>query len=559
MSTQAIVEAINTIHSPKSTTSQRNAAYNTLETYKTACDNLPLIGLELAKPTNSVVIRHFGYQLLDHYVKFKWSEASEVDKQEFKTLLINRMLEGGTLNLVEESTLIRNTLTNLVAEILKRDWPQQWLDFLSVVKRNVEQDNTAGEVLLSAMARLVEDIELDSKLTPARRSDLLRSVGLCKDQLVEMISCKLQCAVDKGDNQLSNPLLMTCLSALNLLSAASSMTWFHVRSLYDKSSHVCTILFLLLRNNTLRQSAADVLYNIAARKTTANDNLQFTNFMLHDECMKMVFDISNEICSVPIDDDANLFLKTLCRVYVSVGENHVSGIIRNDLVLPKEPFQKYLQLMMIFYQNPRVSIRSIVVDLWVHFLNFNQLKENEDLLMVVPHLVQATMKNFCKPLEPAEDVLDQFELMKIYNVLLSKMISIVDLSGKLCPNESLEVVFEWQRALLNSPIPTETLCQDDTPPFNVWKYFSIFTEKAITACLKSKTPLKIDPIQQSLSLLLGFDSSDPLISYWHVSAINGYVPTFRLCDNQTIPMLEKLFNLLGKKFERTLPGKFSCF
>ena len=179
--------------------------------------------------------------------------------------------------------------------------------------------------------------------------------------------------------------------------------------------------------------------------------------------------------------------------------------------------------------------------------------------MVVPHLVQATMKNFCKPLEPAEDVLDQFELMKIYNVLLSKMISIVDLSGKLCPNESLEVVFEWQRALLNSPIPTETLCQDDTPPFNVWKYFSIFTEKAITACLKSKTPLKIDPIQQSLSLLLGFDSSDPLISYWHVSAINGYVPTFRLCGNQTIPMLEKLFNLLGKKFERTLPGKFSCF
>lgn len=554
MSTHAIVEAINTIHSPKSTSSQRSAAYNTCEAYKTTCDNLPLIGLELAKPSNSVVIRHFGYQLLDHYVKFKWTEASDTDKQEFKTLLINRMLEGGTLNLVDESPLIRNTLTNLVGEILKRDWPQQWLDFLSVVRRNVEQDNTAGEVLLSAMARLVEDIELDSKLTPARRSDLLRSVGLCKDQLVEMIACKLQGAIDKGDSQQNTPLLMTCLSALNLLSAASSMTWFHVRSLYDKSSHVCTLLFLLLRNKTLRQAAADVLYNIAGRKTTANDNLQFTNFMLQDDAMKMVFDISNEICSVTLNDEATVFLKTLCRVYTQVGENHISGIIRNDLVLPKEAFQKYLQLMLIFYQNPLITIRSIVIDVWVHFLNFDQLKKNEDLLLVVPHILQSTMKHFCKPLEPADDVLDSFELMKIYNGLLSKMISLVDLSGKLCPNESLEVVFEWQRALLNSPIPTETLCNDDTPPFNVWKYFSIFTEKSITACLKSKTALKIDPIQQSLSLLLGFDCSDPLISYWHVSAINGYVPTFKLCDSQTIPMLEKLFYLLGKKFEQSYPG-----
>lgn len=280
LSTQEIIEAIKCIHSPKSTTSQRNAAYNVCETFKSICENLPIIGLELAKPTNNAVIRHFGYQLLDHYVKFNWTNASDTEKQEFKTLLINKMVEGGTLPLLEESNLIRNTLTNLVTEILKRDWPQQWLDFLSVVCRNVQLNNTAGEVLLSSMARLVEDIELDSKLSSARRSDLLRSVGLCKDQIVEMVTSKLQEAVDKPGDKGTTPLMVTCLSALNLLSAASSMTWFHVRSLFDKSSHVCTLLFLLLRNKTLRQSAADVLYNIAARKTTANDNLQFTIFML---------------------------------------------------------------------------------------------------------------------------------------------------------------------------------------------------------------------------------------------------------------------------------------
>ena len=554
MSNQFIIDAINCIHSPQSTTSQRNAAYNTCETFKSKCENLPLIGLALAVPNNSAVVRHFGYQLLDHYVKFNWAHANENEKKEFKTMLVNKMMEGGTLNLPDESTLIRNILSSLVTEILKRDWPQQWLDFLTIVKRNVEHNTTTGEVLLSSMARLVEDIELDTKLTPARRGDLLRSVGLCKDQLVELVASKLQEAVDLPQH--SSELVMTCTAALNFLSAASSMTWFHVRSLYEKTSHVCTLLFLLLRNKSLRQSAADVLYNIAARKTTPSDNAEFTTFMLQDDAMKMVFDISNDICSSSLSDDSVLFLKTLCRTYTEVGENHISGIVRNDLVLPKEPFQKYLQLMLIFYQNKLISIRSIVIDLWVHFLNFDQLKLNEDLLMLVPHIVQATCKYFSRPLEAAEDVLDNFELLGIYNKLLSKMISLLDMSGKLCPNKSLEVVFEWQQRVLSTPIPSGRLCKDGTEPFNTWKFFSVFTEKIISACLKSKTPVNIEPVQQSLRLLLEFDCIDPLVSYFHVSSINGYVPTFKLCDNLTIPILEKLFYLLGRKTDTSYPGIF---
>lgn len=557
MSTQFIIDAINCIHSPQSTTSQRNAAYNTCETFKSKCDNLPLIGLELAIPSNSAVVRHFGYQLLEHYVKFNWSQANDNEKQEFKTMLVNKMMEGGTLNLPDESTLIRNILSSLITELLKRDWPQQWLDFLTIVGRNVERNTTTGEVLLSSMARLVEDIELDTKLTPARRSDLLRSVGLCKGQLVELVTCKLQEAVDKPTH--TSELLMTCTAALNFLSAASSMTWFHVRCLYEKTSHVCTLLFLLLRNKALRQSAADVLYNIAARKTTPSDNAEFTTFMLQDDALKMVFDICNNICASSLNDDAVLFLKTLCRTYTEVGENHISGIVRNELVLPKEPFQKYLQLMLIFYQNELISIRSVVIDLWVHFLNFDQLVTNEDLVTVVPHIVQATCKNFARPLESAADVLDNFELLGIYNKLLSKMISLMTMCGKLCPNKSLDVVFEWQQRVLRTPIPTDRLCKDGTEPFNNWKYFSIFTEKIITACLKSKTTVNIEPVQQSLRLLLEFDCADPLVSYFHVSSINGYVPTFKLCDNLTIPILEKLFYLLGRKSGNSYPGMYTFY
>ena len=124
-----------------------------------------------------MVERHFGYQLLDHFVKFGWGDLNPDVRAQFKAMLIDQVLERGTLPLGGESSLLRNTLSSLLTEVLKREWPEQWECFLEAVARNVEQNTTAGEVMLTALARLVEDIELDSKLVACRRSELLRAIG----------------------------------------------------------------------------------------------------------------------------------------------------------------------------------------------------------------------------------------------------------------------------------------------------------------------------------------------------------------------------------------------
>ena len=53
-----------------------------------------------------------------------------------------------------------------------------------------------------------------------------------------------------------------------------------VSVLYERKSHVCTLLFLLLQNARLRQHAADTLHNIAARKTPTSDSSEFVRFCL---------------------------------------------------------------------------------------------------------------------------------------------------------------------------------------------------------------------------------------------------------------------------------------
>ena len=173
------------------------------------------------------------------------------------------------------------------------------------------------------------------------------------------------------------------------------------------------MLFLLLKDNLLRQTAADVLLGLCSRKVhLAADSEQFVQFMLQDEALKMVFSIFEETCAAALSDEAVLFLKTLCRIYTNLGDNHLSSVLRNSLTVPKESFQKYLQLMLIFYQNPLISIRYIAVDLWVHFLTFDHVTNSEDMITLIPHLVSATQKYFCKPLPDStnEDMFDYCEV-----------------------------------------------------------------------------------------------------------------------------------------------------
>ena len=67
-------------------------------------------------------------------------------------------------------------------------------------------------------------------------------------------------------------------------------------------------------------------------------------------------------------------------------------------------------------------------------------------------------------------------------------------------------------------------------------------------------PVLTHVITDNLARLLQYSCSDPLISYWNVSTINSYVPIFKKTDSLTIPMLEKLFALLGKQFDSVYPG-----
>ncbi|CAM9020215.1 unnamed protein product [Wickerhamomyces anomalus] len=71
-----IVSALELIHSPKTSNTDRQEAQSFLEQVKRQ-EESPLWGYELALPSQSAIVRHFGLTLLQNSINREWSNYDQ--------------------------------------------------------------------------------------------------------------------------------------------------------------------------------------------------------------------------------------------------------------------------------------------------------------------------------------------------------------------------------------------------------------------------------------------------------------------------------------------------
>jgi len=81
MVAQTIAQAVEMVMDPQVSQEQRFEAYSTIEAFK---DKSPLCvqcGLYLLEQPNvSIAVRHFGLQLMEHCIKYRWYDLSQTEK-----------------------------------------------------------------------------------------------------------------------------------------------------------------------------------------------------------------------------------------------------------------------------------------------------------------------------------------------------------------------------------------------------------------------------------------------------------------------------------------------
>lgn len=163
--------AIHAIHDPKSTNAIRQAATKYLEEAK-AAPNAPELGYSLAlDPSQDAMLRHYGLQVLEYYIKYKW----DGDEQE-EQVLRNYALQLAQSMQAKDPPFVKNKVAQIWTEIAKRSWGVQWTDMDELLHK-LWGSSYAGKVLvLSVLEGLSEEIFVKEDATTAIRGEDLSTL-----------------------------------------------------------------------------------------------------------------------------------------------------------------------------------------------------------------------------------------------------------------------------------------------------------------------------------------------------------------------------------------------
>ena len=124
LSTQQINHALEIVYNARSTNHERQEATQYLEQLKTH-QSAPYHGFELAVTTSHPpIVRHYGLSLLDHTIRFRWSEYSQEESKALRDWIL-RLAQNATL---EDPSFLANKVAEIWVELAKRSWALDWMD-----------------------------------------------------------------------------------------------------------------------------------------------------------------------------------------------------------------------------------------------------------------------------------------------------------------------------------------------------------------------------------------------------------------------------------------------
>jgi exportin-5 len=173
-----LARVVEVMMSPNIPHQQRLEVYNACERFKESSPLCAQCGLFLAQksPDRSSIVRHFGLQLMEHCIKYRWTQISQSEKIFIKENAM-KLLQEGTEPQVQEENHIKDALSRIVVEMIKREWPQQWPTLLAELSQVCTRGESQTELVLLVFLRLVEDVAiLETLESNQRRKDIYQAL-----------------------------------------------------------------------------------------------------------------------------------------------------------------------------------------------------------------------------------------------------------------------------------------------------------------------------------------------------------------------------------------------
>ncbi|XP_078085741.1 exportin-5 isoform X1 [Mustelus asterias] len=563
---EQLMKAVNVIMDGGSSSRYRLEALKFCEEFKEKCPHTVQCGLRLAEKNNTGIVRHFGLQILEHSIKFRWNGMVHRDKVQLKNSVMT-LLSRGTHNIMVEEAYIKDALSRIVVEMIKREWPQQWPDMLNEMDKLTAMGETQTELVMLILLRLVEDVVTFQTIPAQRRKDIQHALTQNMMQLFSFLLDILQEHTQsykqlKADTTQENKAKAHCRVAVATLNTlAGYVDWVALHHITADSCKLLEVLCMLLTEPELQLEAAECLLIAISRKGKLEDRKPLL-VLYSDAAMHCILSAAQTAHGAGLVEQHYMFLKRLCQVLTALG-GQLTALWGSDKDVGQPPnFNKYLQAFLAFTNHPSQYLRSSTQIAWCSFLRHEHVSKDTVLLDVIPQLLHATMANLLKVGFPSKSDSPSCEYSRVdfdndedfnafFNSFRAQQGETIRLSCRLSPMTGFNMASEALQYQLTAVIdvgPTMSktgkgLCSIFSPSFVQWDALTFFMESVMSQLFRTMEPEQL-PVADGIELLkavLSYQTHDPLILSCILTAVSTLSP-FLLHDATVLPqVLEKLF------------------
>uniref|UniRef100_A0AAQ6ADM2 Importin N-terminal domain-containing protein n=1 Tax=Amphiprion ocellaris TaxID=80972 RepID=A0AAQ6ADM2_AMPOC len=517
---EQLIKAVNVMMDAETSQIYRLEALKFCEEFKETSSLCVPCGLQLADKAQPAVVRHFGLQILEHVIKFRWNNMQQQEKVQLKECAM-QLLSNGTRTILEEESHIKDALSRIVVEMIKREWPQNWPDMLTEMEALTSQGEAQTELVMLILLRLAEDVITFQTLPSQRRRDIQHMLTQKMENIFSFMIHHYTFVLKLTSKNFAH--CRVAVATLNTL--AGYIDWVSLVHITFRNCHLLEMLCLLLSEPELQLEAAECLLIAMSRKGKLDERKPF--MLLFDDVA------IHYILSATLSDES--------LGYVEIPAN----------------LSKYMEAILAFTTHSSQFLKSTTLPTWGALFRHETLSKDAVVVEMATKYLRVSMTNLVKGGFPSRDDNPSCEYSRVdfdsdedfnsfFNSFRAQQGVVLRSACRIVPLEAFQIAAEWLQYQIASPVDAgdvtsktaEGLCSLLSPSVVQWDAMTVFMECVVSQILKNLEEEKL-PIDESMELLqavLNYDSKDPLILSCVLTNVSALFP-FAIHRPQLIPQV----------------------
>uniref|UniRef100_A0A8C9TBG1 Exportin-5 n=1 Tax=Scleropages formosus TaxID=113540 RepID=A0A8C9TBG1_SCLFO len=549
---EQLIKAVNVMMDAESSQRYRLEALKFCEEFKEQCPFCVPCGLQLADKSQSPVVRHFGLQILEHVIKFRWNTMPQQEKVQLKNCAMG-LLSNGTHFILEEESHIKDALSRIIVEMIKREWPQQWPDMLKELEDLSKLGESQTELVMLILLRLAEDVITFQTLPSQRRKDIQHTLTQNMDSILSFLLTILQLNVDEYRRLKSDPSqelkarAHSRVGVATLNTLAGYIDWVALVHITNEQCRLMEILCLLLSETELQLEAAECLLIAVSRKGKLEDRKPLM-VLFNDVAMHYILSAAQSAEGSGLVERHYTFLKRLCQVLCALATQLCALVGSHVEVEVPGNLNKFMEAFLAFTTHPSQFLRSSTQLTWGTLFRHEVLSKHPVIVEVTSKYMRATMTNLVKTGFPSKsdspsceyslvDFDNDEDFNTFFNSFRAQQGEVVRIACKIIPLEAFQMAGEWLQyqsdgkcddcgRYINSSKTAEGLCSILSPSVVQWDAMTFFMESIVGQLLKTLEK-EVIPVDQGIELLqamLSYETRDPLILSCVLTNVSSLFP-----------------------------------